>query len=53
MAPAGASNIAVFLDGNHFCAVWSDTFENLQVSFAGWGTTVREAILNLLTESNL
>jgi hypothetical protein len=48
MIPANAIQISVFKDGGMFCAVYTDTFEDLQISDAGFGTTQLEAVKNLL-----
>lgn len=44
MGPNDGLNISVFLDGDKYCAVFTDTFENLQESLAGFGDTELEAI---------
>jgi hypothetical protein len=48
MIPKDAMNISVFKDGDAFCAVYTDTFEDLMVSTCGFGYTDLDAIIQLL-----
>ena len=50
MIPADATTISVFLDGDQYCAVLTESFENLQESPAGFGCTPIEAVADLLKE---
>ena len=43
-------NIVVKKDGDSFVAIWSD-FVNLQESYAGFGDTPQEAVMELIKES--
>jgi hypothetical protein len=47
--PKDAINISVFKDGNAFCAVYTDTFQDLQISEAGFAPTVLDAIIQLFS----
>lgn len=42
--------IRVFLDGNAFCAVDDESFENIQESPAGFGATEDEAVSEFLRQ---
>ena len=45
--PEDATNISIFRDGTAWCAVYTESFVNLQESPAGFGGTPLEAIQNL------
>lgn len=53
MIPEDALNISVFQDGSDFCAVYTDTFENILESDCGFGWSRSAAILQLLESNNL
>jgi hypothetical protein len=53
MIPEDSLTISVFQDGNAFCAVFTDTFENIQESDCGFGWSRSAAILQLLESNNL
>ncbi|MEN6367649.1 MAG: hypothetical protein ABFC88_12615 [Thermoguttaceae bacterium] len=46
--PEDATTISVFRDGTAFCAVYTESFEDIQESPCGFGDTRIEAIQNLL-----
>jgi hypothetical protein len=48
MIPDDAITISVFKDGDKFCAVETESFENLQESYFGFGDSELEAIQQLL-----
>ena len=49
---ANTTTISVFPDGDQFTAVYTDTFENLQESPAGFGSTQLDAVAALLAEEH-
>lgn len=53
MIPAQATNISVFIDGNEYCAVFTDHFTNIAESSAGFGNTQLEAIDDLYENAGL
>lgn len=53
MIPDDAVTISVFPDGDKFCAVFTDSFYNLEESDSGFGDTRLEAIKDLLLNSEL
>ena len=48
--PDDAVHISVFADGDQYCAVFTETFRNLQESEAGFGLTQLDAIASLIGE---
>jgi hypothetical protein len=52
MIPEYSLTISVFQDGNAFCAVFTDTFENIQESDCGFGDSRIAAITALLNEAS-
>jgi|WetSurMetagenome_2_1015567.scaffolds.fasta_scaffold02116_10 hypothetical protein len=53
MIPENALTISIFKDGDQYCAVFTDTFEDLQTSDAGFGYTILEAISDLQDRSSM
>jgi hypothetical protein len=43
--------LRVFVDGNKWCAVYHEEFINLQESPAGFGSSVSEAVEDLMLQS--
>lgn len=50
--PPDTLRIAIFRDGDAWCAAFSESFEDLQTPPAGFGENVPEAVNNLLIESS-
>jgi len=44
----GAITVSVFRDGDQFCAVFTETFTNIQESECAFGDTAIEAVTRLL-----
>jgi hypothetical protein len=50
--PEDATTVSVFRDGDQWCAVFTESFENIQESPCGFGYTKLEAIAALLEEAD-
>lgn len=53
MIPDNALKISFFMDGNQWCAVFTDKFINLQESHAGFGVDKVDALLMLLIDAGM
>lgn len=51
MEPHVEDGIRYFMDGNMVCAVHDRTFEDVQVSPAGYGVTKRAALVALVEDA--